>query len=78
MALFDCLPEELTSEMEEEYRTLHRESLRDDLVNIKSVFIDWRYQYEGKAYILHSSTLSNVAGFLSEYSKKKIIEQYKQ
>ncbi|MGN2616841.1 hypothetical protein [Aliivibrio fischeri] len=78
VALFDYLPEELTSEMEKEYRTLHRESLRNELVNIKSVFIDWRYQYEGKTYVLHSSTLTNVAGFLSEFSKKKILEQYKQ
>ncbi|EGQ9216874.1 hypothetical protein R7D66_24005 [Vibrio sp. Vb2354] len=77
VALFDYLPEELTSEMEEKFSSLHRKSLRDELIDIKSVFIDWRYQYEGKTYILHSTTLNHVADFLAEFSREKILEQYK-
>ncbi|ANQ55879.1 hypothetical protein [Vibrio parahaemolyticus] len=78
VALYDYLPEELTSEMEEKFNSLHWKSLREELVHIKSVFIDWRYIYEGKTYILHSTTLNNVADFLAEYSKGKILEQYKR
>ncbi|EHH1173894.1 TPA: hypothetical protein NKO81_004506 [Vibrio parahaemolyticus] len=77
VALFDKLPKELATEMSEKFSSLHRKPLRGELVTIKSVFVDWRYQYEGKTYILHSSTLRNVADFLSDFSKEKVREQYK-
>ncbi|WP_412514826.1 hypothetical protein [Shewanella indica] len=78
VALFDKLPEELTTEMNEQFCSMYRKTLRDELINIKSVFIDWRYQYEGKTYVLHSSTLRNVADFFAEFSKQKIRAQYGQ
>ncbi|HBC3529442.1 TPA: hypothetical protein KDZ68_003436 [Vibrio parahaemolyticus] len=75
VALFDELPKELTTEMSEQFNLAYHKELRDDLASIKSTFVDWRYIYEGKVNILHSSTLRRVADFLSEFSKEKIWEQ---
>jgi hypothetical protein len=75
IALFDHLQPEIRNEINVNFKATHHREFRDELEKVSTVFVDWRYQYEGTTYVLHATTLEDIAIFMSEYVSKKVKEQ---
>ncbi|KII77316.1 hypothetical protein [Vibrio renipiscarius] len=78
LALFQCLDTSVQEEIIDLYfntRPFREDNFIEDLRRNSTVFIDWRYQFEGKTYILEPDTLRKIAAVLNQYVKHKLSEQ---
>jgi hypothetical protein len=70
--LFDGLSEKMKCEIRTRYSMKYYRNIKEDLSNISSGFVNWRYMYEGKTNIIHL-TAAQVAGeFLFSYVNEKL------
>ena len=70
--LFNNLDNEIKHEITVKYKRIYGTNIENDLGNIKSGFVDWRYMYEGKTTVIHLSTVENIGKFLHIFVREKI------
>lgn len=70
--LFNELNETMKIEIRTRYSMKYFRNFYEDLLNIHSGFVDWRYMYEGKTNVIHLTDARVVGEFLVSYVNEKI------
>lgn len=67
--VFSKLPDETTRNIKQVYVDQFKKDFVEDLKEINTAFVDWRYYFEKEQMSINSSLLENMTSFLKEYCK---------
>jgi hypothetical protein len=67
LKLFNGLDSNMKVDIAEKYKKKLNRNIEEDLSNVNSGFIDWRYMYEGKTTVIHLTTVQNIGKFMYSY-----------
>jgi len=72
LKLFNGLGSNMKVDIRNRFKKEFNRNIEEDLSNVCSGFVDWRYMYEGKTSVIHLSAIQNVGEFMYLYVRQKL------
>ncbi len=67
LKVYSKLPEEIRGDIKQAYAGQFKKDFEEDLAEINTAFVDWRYYFEKDQISINASLLENMTSFLKDY-----------